>query len=815
MAVPADCIRQAADALKRELTQDETKFLQREIDRERTVLAQTQPGLPPETAMKLAADRLEKRLKKATLIEKRNAYLNRRILLSQVGYVANVWKGREAEGLLAIITGSIEGRKGARSSAAAMQEGLRGKYHGGILYDLEKAGVLPAFKSGSIDREVSRALWQLNSPSPDMRGLPREAVQIAEIVHKYQEAARLDANRAGANIGKLAGYITRQSHDLYRIQAAGLEAWKADIAPRLDWARIDAEHGPVADKGKFLDSVYQGLASGVHLKAAGAQNTTGLKGPRNLARSMSEERTLHFKSADDWFDYNAQFGTGNLREAVMGGLTRAAQNTGLMQALGTNPEVMVEQVVDHVARIVRGRGDPKSLGDFSKAAGPGGAIRRHLSFVNGEANIPVSHTLATYASNARALTSMAKLGGALISSVTDLATYASEMRFQGRSFMGGFVEAIGNIGRGRPTGERRRMAASLGVFFDSMAGALVRNGSLDETFTGSVGRGMHRFFTWNGLTWWTETLRTGAALSTSHYLAANADLAYDQLPPDLLRVMRLSEITVADWEHMRTRGIQAAEDGEKFLVPENLDEPVARKLREFIVDRAHTAVLNPDAGTMARLRQGTQPGTPMGELNRTLLQFKGFPAAFTRQVLGREVYGHGESAWAQGSLMGLAQVMAMSTVLGYGAMAAKDIAKGKEPRSLTDEDGNLRWKTVLAALTQGGGAGIYGDYLFQDYSRFGGTPLETAAGPVFGTAAEAIKLGQGLAAGSRDAGDTLRFALNNTPFMNLFYTRPVLDYLFLHQLAETLSPGTLSRLEQRAQSEYGQTYWLPPTAAAR
>jgi hypothetical protein len=119
------------DALKREVTADETKFLQREIDRERVALLREQPGLPPETAMKLSAERLEKRLKRATMIEKRNAYLNRRILLSQVGYVANVWKGRETEGLLAILTGSVEGRKGARSSAAAMQEGLRGKYHGG------------------------------------------------------------------------------------------------------------------------------------------------------------------------------------------------------------------------------------------------------------------------------------------------------------------------------------------------------------------------------------------------------------------------------------------------------------------------------------------------------------------------------------------------------------------------------------------------------------------------------------------------------------------------------------------------------------
>jgi hypothetical protein len=64
-----------------------------------------------------------------------------------------------------------------------------------------------------------------------------------------------------------------------------------------------------------------------------------------------------------------------------------------------------------------------------------------------------------------------------------------------------------------------------------------------------------------------------------------------------------------------------------------------------------------------------------------------------------------------------------STVLGYAAMTAKDMLKGKTPRDPKDPN------TIIKAFTQGGGAGIYGDFLFGEYNRFGQSPLETAAGP--------------------------------------------------------------------------------------
>jgi hypothetical protein len=131
--------------------------------------------------------------------------------------------------------------------------------------------------------------------------------------------------------------------------------------------------------------------------------------------------------------------------------------------------------------------------------------------------------------------------------------------------------------------------------------------------------------------------------------------------------------------------------------------------------------------------------------------------------------------------------------------------KGRAPRDPTDP------KTWAKAMQQGGGAGIYGDFLFGEFNRFGQSPTETLAGPAIGTAADAARLWAKGVRGEADFGDALRLVQNNTPFLNLFYTRIALDYLILHDVQEYISPGTLARMERRAQREQGQTMLYRPS----
>lgn len=808
MAINPACVDAIAKETGRELSERELKELDTELEKRIAAARLDDPALSPADAALKAAEKLGQDLKLAALIEKRNAILNQRKRLDLDGYMKNTWSDRPKDGMQAILTGVQRSREGGRRSVAAEQQALNGKYVGGLIADLEKIGHSKLFASGAIDEDISRALWKMDDESPDFKGLMPEAVEVAKAIRKWQEVSRLDANKEGAWIGKQKGYITRQSHDVYKIRKAGFERWRDAILPKLDLGKTVGSM-PDADVAKFLKGTYEGLASGLHLKAETRPKLTGFKGPANLAKKASAERVLHFKSADDWMAYNKEFGTGSLREAVFGGLRKSAQSVGMMRILGTNPTNMI----DVIGRAALERiADPEAQRQFSDQLKS--AIGNRLKQVDGTVNIPANATAARVSANLRAWESMAKLGGAVISSVTDIPVHASEVRFQGRGMLSGMGEALGGLASGRPKGERMQILSSVGVVLDSMVGEITRRGSLDDTLSAGVARGMQSFFKYNLLNWWTDSLRSAAGLGLSHFLAHESGKAFGKLSPDLQRMLGLYGIDEPKWNIIRNAK-QTLADGRSYLTPDGIDDPkVADALRNFYVDRAHTAVIEPDAETLALMRQGTQGGTLYGELLRFVSQFKSFGVAFTQKVLGREVYGYGADSLGEAlrngqSFRGLANVILMTTLFGYGAMSIKDLLKGKTPRSPTDAG------TWLAAMTQGGGLGIYGDFLLGERSRMGRSLVETLAGPVPGMISDVDELRARAMSGDDVAASSLRLAINNTPFLNLFYTRMALDYAILYEVQEGLNPGYLRRMEKRAKKENGQTFWLSPSETVK
>jgi hypothetical protein len=121
----------------------------------------------------------------------------------------------------------------------------------------------------------------------------------------------------------------------------------------------------------------------------------------------------------------------------------------------------------------------------------------------------------------------------------------------------------------------------------------------------------------------------------------------------------------------------------------------------------------------------------------------------------------------------------------------------------------------MAAMVQGGGLGLYGDFLFQKYNRMGGTLSGSMLGPVANVVDTVADLWTRIRTGDDVAATAFNAALQNTPFMNLFYTRTALDYLVLYKIQEALNPGFLRRMERRAERENGQTFYLPPTSVAQ
>jgi hypothetical protein len=214
---------------------------------------------------------------------------------------------------------------------------------------------------------------------------------------------------------------------------------------------------------------------------------------------------------------------------------------------------------------------------------------------------------------------------------------------------------------------------------------------------------------------------------------------------------------------------------------------------------------------------GLQAGTPAGSAARLIMQFKTYPITFMNRVYERERTAAG--SW---DVPGIVQMIALTTALGYVALELRSIARGRDPRASNAETGGDYAKLVFAALTQGGGLGLYGDFLFGDSSRLGAGPVLSMFGPTAGTLDDVAKTVQAFRRivedDPRAADDVATGAIgllrNNLPLANLFYTRAALDYLVWFRLQEAVNPGYLARYEDRMRRENDVTFMLSPTVAA-
>ena len=223
----------------------------------------------------------------------------------------------------------------------------------------------------------------------------------------------------------------------------------------------------------------------------------------------------------------------------------------------------------------------------------------------------------------------------------------------------------------------------------------------------------------------------------------------------------------------------------------------------ILLDRSIYAVIEPDARVKGFMTQGKLAGTGFGEAIRFFGQFKAFPISIVQKVLGREMdYFKGRKQGDLGrGIRGMGALMVTSAMLGYMSMTLKDLLKGRSPRDITKP------KTIMAALLQGGGLGIYGDVLFNEvrdkFALLGGL-----VGPIGVTTADvlmAIKHGTRLefSKASKSAYDAVTAMI---PFYNLFYIKSAFDYMIGYQIMETIKPGILERIENRMEKDYNQHF---------
>ena len=717
---------------------------------------------------------------------------------------------------------SVEGRRKAIIGAAQtrMEKSLI-DFQRGML-----AGDLGRHNKASLDNVVREAFGQDTGDAV--------AKHLAKVWSETAEWLRQRFNAAGGAIGKLENWGLPQHHDARALLARGREAWKGDITPLLDRSRItNPLSGRPVTEGEFdriLDDIWENIVTDGWNKKEPKRQTLG-RGA--LANQRAEHRVLTFRDPDAWMTYQKAYGGGaDPFATMMGHINMMARDIAAMEVLGPNPSGTIEWMKQAVMKDAAGKGGPAQ----SRANSRAHRLDTVWGSIRGTLETPVNTTAAAWFAGGRNLITASVLGSASLSSISDLGTQKIARAFAGIERRAIGAQVLPDIMRAF-AGADRREAVSAGLILDSAMHVFHAQARYVGTLDGPGWTSFiaDRVLTLSGLTPWTQAGRHAFGLAFMETLARNADTAFADLPDALRNTLNRHGIDATQWRqiatvprHEATRGLTLLRQNE---IRDRLGDKIADRYLSMLLAETEYAVPSGAHRSRTALLDQNQPGTFLGEAIRSLAMFKSFTAVMVF-LHGRRIHGEiaphmkggmknlpsdlltamtGRGAFYAGSLL------VSTTLFGALAMQLKSMAAGRDPRDMTE---GTFWQ---AAMLQGGGLGIFGDFLFADLNRYGAGLPQTLAGPVIGSVDDVVRnlfignLAQ-LAAGeeTKFGRELINFARGNIPGSNIFYIRLAWERMVLDQLQYLVDPEAnkaFKRKQQFFDREFGQQYFWKPGEA--
>lgn len=822
MASFGDCIRNMIDADV--ITPDEARELNAAYERIRTQKA----GAIGEAAADAAAQaEMLKRLEAEAKHKKRRALL---AIAAQRRVKAQLDSFRDPSGAPDIGLAAINllenyGRAGYSSVAGRFKSivGMAQAELEGLLHEFRRTAVLGTRMNRPRLDHVVRELFGEATGDPMAGALARSWDAVSD-------GLRQRFNAAGGAIQKLERWGLPQSHDRRAVMKRGKEGWIADTLPRLDPARmvhpLTGEAIPPAELRSVLGEVWDSIVTEGWNRREPAAVPFGRGAVSN---QRTDHRFLVFRSADDWLAYQGQFGQPDPFASMMDHINGMARDIAAMEVLGPNPAATVEwlkqTVQKETALAEAGKPSRMKAGRYPGLGmrATGNVTVAELEGLWSELRGGVgaaSDTLAGVAAGIRNWLVASKLGGATLSAITgDPVTMAVARKFIGLPAVNTTVSLARQF---RGAAQREAVAAGL---INEEAMHVLRE---QARWAGSLGgpewtRWLpDRVLAWNGLQAWTRAAKHSFGREMQAFLGNRLGDAWEALPREFTRAAEGYGLSAADWAVMQKAAAQDIE-GARFLRPGDIaavDDPrardVAERWLEMILAETEYAIPSGTARGRALLIGNSVPGSIWGELRRSAAMFRSFSVSIAMTQGARLAAEVGGGRGARGA--GYAGALVVSLTLGGAlGMWLKQIAAGKDPQKPDSMD---FW---IAAMAQGGGLGIFGDFLFADYSRFGNGLASTILGPGVSAVEDVWKATGGQvrkAATGQETNlseETLKLLRNYTPGGTIWYARTAYNRVLLDQLQHLTDPKANKRFKaqvQNARRERDQGFWWMPGEAA-
>lgn len=726
------------------------------------------------------------------------------------------------------------GKLSGQSSVTGRYKAIRGRAHARMQAAIEKfeRDALTRTRNKATLRDVVRAAFGGDASA--------EGKELAAAWGNAAEFLRRRFNAAGGHIGKLESWGLPQFHDAIAIARAGYENWRGETMPRLDRTRmIDRATGkPFTDETLelALRETYETISTG------GANKRTPSAAPRGrpLGNRRADHRFLIFKSGDDWLSYQERFGQADAFAAMMHHIDIMARETAEMEILGPNPMSSLRQLADNaeiegrkidakgLKKVVSASGVYSGKADYARAAAK--TAFDMYAIHTGSASAPVNGYAARAIRATRDFLTSAQLGSAALSAISDVNTQRMTRAFNGLPQTKALRQTINFM---LPSSKTETAdAVRAGLIADGAAQiGLAQTRYLGEIdATGATRRLADGVLRLSLLSPWTQGGRWAFGMEFLGALASRSAKSIEALraggADDKAFARALDRYGLSGaWDEIRSTPAYEPKKGAAFLRPEDItartDLPpgradyLANRLLEMVQAETDYAVPTASLRARAYVTGATPPGTVFGELLRSAAMYKAFPTTMTYLTASRAMQEGALRAGGYGFSY-LATMTFGMTMFGALALQMREISAGRDPRPMNT------WAFWGAAMLQGGGLGLFGDFLFSGTNRFGGGLGESVSGPVVSAANTVRELTFGnamqIAAGDdpRLGRDVIRALKGNTPGGNIWYLKLVYSRMLLDQLQKWADPDAdqdFARQINYREREYGNGYFWAPGEA--
>lgn len=656
------------------------------------------------------------------------------------------------------------------------------------------------------------------------------AKKISDKMGEVFEGMRERFNRAGGDIGKLDDWGLPQTHSLEKIVLAGKQAWVQKAEGLIDTSKYVHEDGTYYSQQEIrelLEYSFDTLSSNGANKTEIGRQSFG--GNSKVTSRHSESRVLHFKDAESWMEYQAEFGGMPFVDLVEAHINGLSKDIALVENLGSSPKNAMRILMDAAEQKDWQKGiDANDTGKSRKRA------QTMFDEFSGQ-NTPQSEVLANMGLAYRSMNVASMLGGTTISSVTDQAMIAKTASIHGIAYRKTFGELISQLNPKNK--EDRQLAHSLGLATEEMLGSIARWS--DDGLTSVHGKSQKlarvssgiasQVMRISGLNALTAASKVGFTKMLMHkYGTLTRSKAWADLDAMDRELMEKTGLNERAWEVMRladpvvdrkgnqlmsARSIYEIPDSDltRFGDPKKVRDEVATQFQAHLLDEQGMAVVEAGLRERTWMSAGQRKGTGMGELVKSMLQFKSFPAAFLMR--------HGSRAMAQDGVKGKAaygvSLFAMTTLLGALAVQLKELANGNDPSTMWDSDDPQKTMNFWTrSAVQGGGLSILGDILVAGTDTSGRSTSDFMVGPLGSDAKAVLGLTVGNLTQYYDDKDTnasneaFRLLKNKIPAQNLWYTKAATNRMVFDEMQDMIAPGYREKLLRKAERQHDRTrFW--------